>query len=608
MMKAYILGVFVGCSILVRAAGAQTNLIPNSSFETGTSGWAGTRARITRVRSVGGAPGFGAAVLKVSWAASGAFWDTYVTPRPKQNTAADHDYIGRVFIRHPNAGRVICLKLREWSASSGGSVVQEVRNCVMSVPNTWQEAAVTLSDVGASHAVGFSVERTDPCDTSCYFLIDGARLYEVATPPQCSDGVDNDGDGYIDYPNDPGCISASDTTEAPNPACSNGLDDDGDGRVDMADPMCSGPTDDDEGGDPACNDARDNDSDGKIDFPADPGCSSPSDTDETDPPPTCTKTISPGSSAQALVDSLQPGETGCLRAGVYGGVTFSRGGSSDSNRVTLHSYPGETATIQGKVWVKDSANFVTIEDLRLDGSTTTVASPGVNGDDVILRHNDIFNANTFICVSIGAISQTYGRAYRTLVERNRIHNCGVINPDGTTTNHHHGIYVEDSTGAEIRYNLIYDNADRGVQLYTDADETWVHHNVIDGNGEGVIFGGGDEGRGCQTSDRNTIERNIITNSRLRWLVESWWGCGVKGTGNVVRDDVLWPTNSRDYYNSNCGVDTDPADGGFTATNNTCADPLYVDRAAKNFHLRDGSPALPITGDIQAVQEGKARPQ
>ena len=32
-------------------------------------------------------------------------------------------------------------------------------------------------------------------------------------PPQCSDGVDNDGDGYRDYPNDPGCSSASDNTE-----------------------------------------------------------------------------------------------------------------------------------------------------------------------------------------------------------------------------------------------------------------------------------------------------------------------------------------------------------------------------------------------------------
>jgi hypothetical protein len=32
--------------------------------------------------------------------------------------------------------------------------------------------------------------------------------------PACSDGIDNDGDGKVDYPADPGCGSASDTDEA----------------------------------------------------------------------------------------------------------------------------------------------------------------------------------------------------------------------------------------------------------------------------------------------------------------------------------------------------------------------------------------------------------
>jgi Ca2+-binding RTX toxin-like protein len=35
---------------------------------------------------------------------------------------------------------------------------------------------------------------------------------------QCDDGADNDGDGFTDFPTDPGCTSASDDTEAPNPA------------------------------------------------------------------------------------------------------------------------------------------------------------------------------------------------------------------------------------------------------------------------------------------------------------------------------------------------------------------------------------------------------
>ena len=33
-------------------------------------------------------------------------------------------------------------------------------------------------------------------------------------PPQCSDGIDNDGDGYTDFPDDPQCNDASDNVEA----------------------------------------------------------------------------------------------------------------------------------------------------------------------------------------------------------------------------------------------------------------------------------------------------------------------------------------------------------------------------------------------------------
>ena len=36
--------------------------------------------------------------------------------------------------------------------------------------------------------------------------------------PRCSNGQDDDGDGKIDYPNDPGCDSANDDTESPDPA------------------------------------------------------------------------------------------------------------------------------------------------------------------------------------------------------------------------------------------------------------------------------------------------------------------------------------------------------------------------------------------------------
>lgn len=70
----------------------------------------------------------------------------------------------------------------------------------------------------------------------------GAKTCQVA---QCNDTMDNNGNGKVDYPADPGCTSPSDDTEttvcpgAQCPVCSNGIDDDMDGMTDYpADSAC----------------------------------------------------------------------------------------------------------------------------------------------------------------------------------------------------------------------------------------------------------------------------------------------------------------------------------------------------------------------------------
>jgi hypothetical protein len=97
---------------------------------------------------------------------------------------------------------------------------------------------------------------------------------------ECSDGVDNDEDGFVDLV-DPGCsgnpFSAS---EAGEPACSDGVDNDGDALIDMADFGCSNPDDAREYPNPRCSDGIDNDGDTFIDFPADPECASETDNRE----------------------------------------------------------------------------------------------------------------------------------------------------------------------------------------------------------------------------------------------------------------------------------------------------------------------------------------
>ena len=186
---------------------------------------------------------------------------------------------------------------------------------------------------------GYASDGSRLCSDSTY-----VSYTPPPTPPACRDGSDNDGDGLIDYPNDPGCTSSSDNNEYNAPVTCNisispssiaygddanivwaasgagaqsvrianiaysGLNDsvsipmnqagfwnvtldvysesNGNGSVvcsDSATVTVAQPVRE-------CNDGIDNDGDGEIDYSVsvgmgDPGCSSNSDDDETDPPP-----------------------------------------------------------------------------------------------------------------------------------------------------------------------------------------------------------------------------------------------------------------------------------------------------------------------------------
>ena len=98
------------------------------------------------------------------------------------------------------------------------------------------------------------------------------RRAGAETPaPQCSDGVDNDGDGVIDAA-DPGCHTDG---NANNPASFDPTDNDETnvrrGRRRAATRATAAATTVGDGGDAQCSDGRDNDGDGVIDAD-DPGC------------------------------------------------------------------------------------------------------------------------------------------------------------------------------------------------------------------------------------------------------------------------------------------------------------------------------------------------
>jgi parallel beta-helix repeat protein len=298
----------------------------------------------------------------------------------------------------------------------------------------------------------------------------------------------------------------------------------------------------------------------------------------------CTKVASPGDSVQSLLSSVDPGDVACLHGGTYAeDVSMSRGGNGEDSRVVVRSFPGEHATISGRLTVSQDADYVTFEQLELDGhdapscdpgaTCTKLPSPTVNGDHVVFQDNEVTNHHAAICFNLG--HPGYGRPQGVVIQRNRIHDCGRMNP---VSNHDHGIYVAYADNTKILSNVIYDNADRGIQLYPDAQHTLMRGNVIDGNGEGVIF----SGAGGDTSDNNTLENNVITNSKIRHDVETWYPDG-PGRGNVVRNNCVFGGKQGEIADQN----------GYDVRSNLKVDPEYVDRGAKDFRLRDGSPCASV---------------
>jgi Right handed beta helix region len=246
----------------------------------------------------------------------------------------------------------------------------------------------------------------------------------------------------------------------------------------------------------------------------------------------CNQVATPGSSAavERLMSELDPGQTGCLRGGDYhGSIELTTRGTA-TEPITLRSYPGETARLIGRLWLYRDSAYLTIRGLALDGRNPEgLPSPTVNGEHIEFVDNDVTNEHTAICFDLG--HPLYGTAREITIRDNRIHDCGRLPP----TNHDHGIYVGVARDTRIVGNHIYDNADLGVHMYPDAQHTYVAGNVIDSNGEGVLFGGTAEA----APRDNLVEHNVITNSRTRYNVESHFEPGGPiGENNVVRENCI----------------------------------------------------------------------
>jgi parallel beta-helix repeat protein len=276
---------------------------------------------------------------------------------------------------------------------------------------------------------------------------------------------------------------------------------------------------------------------------------------------------------QKLARSLYFGQTGCLRGGTY---RFSELAITKP-RITLRPYASRPVKLEGGIKVKPSGHHSTIRGLKLDGNGEI--GPRIYANGAVLHGNEITNGHTSICVMVtGWYSDPAPRA--VVIRRNRIHDCGEL----PSTNKDHGIYLAEARGTIVRDNWIYDNADRGIQLYHDADGSNVVGNVVFRNGDGMVI----NGEGPDASERNAIHGNIIAGSYRGYNVYSG-DSGPAGEGNLLQDNCVWAGNAESPYDELGGVMT-PA-RNYTALRNLVARPRFVDPRNDNFRLQADSRCL-----------------
>lgn len=293
----------------------------------------------------------------------------------------------------------------------------------------------------------------------------------------------------------------------------------------------------------------------------------------------------PFQTVQRLADSLRSGQTGCLRGGLYDQtddgyvLRIGRGGRAGAP-IRLRSHPGERARLLGTVYIPNGTNHVVLSRLTLEGAGDGEHTIKIYSADVVVEDSEITNAGRGeSCMMLGSADK-YGEAVRTIIRRNRIHDCGSKAND----NKDHAIYASGTVDVRIVGNVFWNTAGYTIHMYPHARRTLVARNVIDGGPPsvrgGVLFAGNDE----FASSDNVVERNVIAYAEAA-NISSKWDAQVGG-GNIARNNCVFA--GRD-------ANIDRGDGGFTAAANVVASPAFVSRAKRDYRLRPGSKCLSVVG-------------
>jgi hypothetical protein len=267
---------------------------------------------------------------------------------------------------------------------------------------------------------------------------------------QCNDGYDNDGDGYTDYPNDPGCSSSTDNNEYNSTSQSY-----------------------------QCNDGYDNDGDGYTDYPNDPGCSSSTDNSEHNAQSTCkidSFYASPTSVVSGGTTRLYWSTTNCTNVTIDG-IGYSVDGNGyfgplySGRTYTINAYNNNSSDTENEYVSVNNNNDDECEIDSFYASPTNVVSGGTTR--LYWSTTDCTN------VTIDGVAYSVdGNGYFGPLYSGRTYTINAYNNNSSDSDSEYVSVNQPVTQTTYQCNDGYDNDgdgrvdmnDAGCSSYTDNDE------------------------------------------------------------------------------------------------------------------------------------------
>jgi len=295
--------------------------------------------------------------------------------------------------------------------------------------------------------------------------------------------------------------------------------------------------------------------------------------------------------------------------------TNLRGGTNYGGAITIKSG-----------WGTSTAEVAACNISYAKGATGQGINVSNSADGVHIHHNTIHH-----CQDEGI--KLYDGSCNCIIEYNTVHTNGL---EGDGGNHGIAIYSTSTatTGNYIRYNLIYNNYEAGLEFIQldvnngDISGNYVYYNIFYGNGIGLASG---EIKITECDGTNYFYNNVCAKGD---------GYGIfinnNSANQVFKNNILYSNTSEDlylasgattghtfdyncYYRSSGNIISYGGDTYTVATfstyqseksqdaNGIASDPLFVDAANDNFHLQITSPCINAGTSVGLTEDYEGNP-